>query len=163
MTRFAWVKFAFPLLTALLLLGTASCSRKKAESSLSSLFRYNYYVNDGAIRDVLKSTRSKVYDRDGDGLVNCIDYTITFKKEWDVVMSPNQCEIVRNYDKGGRSKMNHLVVRVRLASDGEWLYVEPQARHNKRNYKMNDFWGARYDPKYNLFGETNYWLKECVR
>ena len=101
MTRFAWVKFAFPLLAALLLLGAASCSRKKDGPSI---FRYDYYVNDGAIRDVLKSTRSKVYDRDGDGLVNCIDYTITFKKEWDAVMPPNQCEIVRNYDKVGRSK-----------------------------------------------------------
>ena len=61
-------------------------------------------IRDGGNPGCLKSTRSKVYDRDGDGLVNCIDYTITFKKEWDAVMPPNQCEIVRNYDTVGRSK-----------------------------------------------------------
>lgn len=52
---------------------------------------------------------------------NRVDYTVTFKKEWDKVMPPNQCEVVRNYDHEGRSKMNHLFVRVRLTSDGEWL------------------------------------------
>ncbi len=151
------------LLSALLLFGAVSCSRKKSEPSLSSLFHYDYYVNDEAIRDVLKATEKKVYDRDGDGLVNCIDYTITFKKEWDKVAPPNQCEIVRNYDKDGRSKMNHLFVRVRLASDGEWLYVEPQADYKSRNYRMSDYWESMYDSKYNSFGETNYWLGECVQ
>ena len=146
-------------LTALLLFGATSCSHKKAEPSL---FYYDYYVNDEVIRDVLKATEKKVYDRDGDGLVNCIDYTVTFKKEWDKVMPPNQCEVVRNYDHEGRSKMNHLFVRVRLTSDGEWLYVEPQAKYN--NYKMSDFWGKRkYNPKYNYYEETNDWLEECVR
>lgn len=125
---------------------------------------YTYYVNDDIIHDVLCKTRSKVHDRDGDGKVNCIDYTITFKQQWDKVMPPSYCEIVRNRNTGGRSDMNHLFVRIRLTSSGQWLYIEPQARSNKYNYKMSDFWGyPRYDPQYNNYGETSYWLGECRR
>ena len=44
-----------------------------------------------------------------------------------------------------------------------WTSTGPQAHYNKNNYKMSDFWGARYDPKYNNDGETNDWLEECVQ
>lgn len=126
--------------------------------------RYLYNQNDGKLRQVLRTTRAKVYDRDGDGLVNCIDYTITFKKEWDKVLPPCNCEIVRNYRKEGfREIMNHLFVRVKLPGSSTWIYVEPQARAEYDNYIMGDFWSVRYDPKYNNLGETYFWLGECRR
>ena len=126
---------------------------------------YDYYVNDGIIRDVLRTTARKVYDRDGDGEVNCIDYTLTFKKEWNKSMPPAQCEIMRNY-RPTRIKsagMNHLFVRVKMTSGGKWLYIEPQASYTGYNYKMSDFWDWKYDPNYNCYGETFYWLGECKR
>lgn len=144
----------------LVLFGGIAYSRK----SEPSIYRSGYYVNDDAIRAVLKATRRKVYDRDGDGVVNCIDFTITFKKEWDKVMPPNQCEIVRCYNVEGRGTMNHLFMRVRLERDGEWLYVEPQARYYRNNYCMSDFWGfPMYNPRYNFYEETDIWLSECVQ
>ena len=125
---------------------------------------YDYYVNDSCIRNTLRATARKVYDRDGDGKVNCIDYTLTFKKEWNKTLPPAQCEIVRNYKKvGWCTIMNHLFVRVRLTPGGKWLYIEPQAEYTMYNYKMSDYWGCRYDPSYNRLGETSYWLGECKR
>lgn len=123
-----------------------------------------YYVNDKMITSTLKATRRKVYDRDGDGKVNCIDYTLTFKKEWDKKYPPRQCEIVRNYNVTNKPGMNHLFVRVRLSPFGEWLYIEPQAYYTRHNYKMVDYWGyPKYDPLFNNYGETRYWMGECIR
>jgi hypothetical protein len=123
-----------------------------------------YYVNDKMITSTLKQTRRKVYDRDGDGKVNCIDYTLTFKKEWDKKYPPRQCEIVRNYNVSKKPGMNHLFVRVRLSPFGEWLYVEPQAYYTRHNYKMVDYWGyPKYDPLFNYYGETQYWMGDCIR
>ena len=42
-------------------------------------------------------------------------------------------------------------------------FYEPQADYKKRNYRMSEFWGSRYAPKYDIFGETKYWLGECVQ
>lgn len=127
---------------------------------------YDYYVNDSAIRNTLRSTFRKVHDRDGDGIVNCIDYTLTFKQEWDKSNPPNFCEIVRNYHAGKTkgTSMNHLFIRVKMSMGGNWLYIEPQAMYNGYNYKMDDYWGwPKYNPKYNIYGETFMWMHECIR
>lgn len=125
---------------------------------------YDYYVNDSVITDKLRSTHNHVYDRDLDGEVDCVDYSITFKQEWDKDMPPDYCQIVRNYRKGFFSSMNHLFIRVKLTEGGKWLYIEPQARYNKRNYRMSDFWGSpKYNPRYNNYGETFYWMSLCKR
>lgn len=122
---------------------------------------YDYYMNDGEIRAVLRSTHRHVHDCDLDGRVDCCDYTLQFKKEWDKVMPPDQCEIVRNYQKRAGTTtpvMNHLFVRVRLTPAGKWLYIEPQANQYSNRYKMEDYWGNRYSSRYNNHGETSYWL-----
>ena len=122
-------------------------------------------VSYSDIRKVLKLTGERVHDRDGDGKVNCIDYTLTFKKEWDRILPASRCEIVRNYHETRlkSTSMNHLFVRVKLDTYGEWIYVEPQASYDSSNYRMSDFWGVKYNPSYNNYGETAYWLAECRR
>jgi hypothetical protein len=122
-------------------------------------------VSYSDIRKVLKLTGEKVHDRDGDGKVNCIDYTLTFKKEWDRILPASRCEIVRNYHETRlkSTSMNHLFVRVRLDTHDGWIYVEPQARYDSSDYKMSDYWGMKYNPSYNNYGETAYWLAECRR
>ena len=97
-------------------------------------------------------------DVNRDGLVDCIDYSIFFKQVWDILY-PNkryECEIVRNVNK--ITGMNHLFVRVWYYTD--WIYIEPQA--DLKYYLMQDVWGDKYDPKYNILGETNKWLKEGI-
>ena len=121
------------------------------------------YTRDQPIRQVLMLTEHKVYDRDGDGEINCIDYTLTFKKEWDKRYPSSHCEIVRNYRQGWFSQMNHLFIRVKLDSFGPWIYIEPQPHYYNNNYIMSDIWGSRYKPYYNCYDETGYWLSECKR
>ncbi len=152
-------------LLVLFIAGTIFCFGAAIKLSAEPVYvHHDYYVNDGIIRDKLRSTHRHVHDRDVDGLVNCIDYTLTFKEEWDKDMPPNHCQIVRNYQKTVFAKMNHLFVRVKLSDTGKWLYIEPQAKYERRNYKMSDYWGwPKYNPQYNKLGETVYWMSLCRR
>ena len=137
-----------------------------AKPQPASYLRYDYYENDGEIRSILRITHRNVHDCDLDGKVNCCDYSMQFKKEWDKMFSPYDCELVRNYwKKAGAKKpvMNHLFVRVRLTPGGKWLYVEPQAKYDSSSYKMEDYWGKRYNSRYNQYGETTYWLNTWRR
>jgi len=94
-------------------------------------------------------------DVNNDGKVNCIDYAITYKVWWDTNNpgSAYRCEIVRNVNKA--SGMNHLFVRVRN-KEHVWIYIEPQ-----QGCTMEEFWGTRYNPVFNIYGETEYWLKQA--
>ena len=104
----------------------------------------------------LKETHANIKDTNGDGKVNCTDYAITFKKEWDKKYKPEDCEIVRNENTEG--DFHHLFVRCK--KDGEWLCVEPQAK--TRQYSMDIHWtDKQYKKDLNIYGETDYWLAKC--
>lgn len=101
---------------------------------------------DKKIRQTLKQL--KVYDVNGDGKVDCIDYSNVFKNTWEKTESPYTCELVWN--KNPSSGMNHLFVRVE-SPEVDWVYVEPQSFY-KENYLMKDSWEKEYDPDYNMDG-----------
>lgn len=108
------------------------------------------------ILDTLDKTFKYTDDLNKDGLVNCIDYAITFKLLWDKQYDPKNCEIVRNVS----GSMNHLFIRVRQYSTQPWECIEPQAaKRDITRYFMEDFWDT-YNPIYNIYGETEQWLKE---
>ena len=151
-------RFAIVVLILLFIMCVGKCSQLYARDAKKS----EYYKNDDQIRKILLLTAQKVYDRDNDHEVNCIDYTLTFKEEWDKKYKYGWCEIVRNYNPRGIYRMNHLFVRVKLSSTGPWLYVEPQGKYYG-DYSMNDVWGWKYIPYYNYYGETEMWLLESVR
>lgn len=109
------------------------------------------------LNKVLSETHYYVKDVDKNGKVNCIDYAITFKNFWDWIAPDGysiNCEIVRNVNKN--KNFNHLFVRVRDNSRSDWEYVEPQGSIEK--YRMEDYWGNRYDASCNIYGETYIWL-----
>ena len=110
------------------------------------------------ILSVLKSSQANVYDCDGDGLVNCLDYACMFKLTWDR-MYPNQkerCELVRN--KNG--EFHHLFAIVHNCT-GDDIEVETWAK-NQNIYFMSDNWSYdKYDPAYNIYGETERWMRTC--
>lgn len=110
------------------------------------------------ILDILDKTYKYVTDINDDGLVNCIDYSITFKRLWDKQYNSKDCEIVRNKS----SSMNHLFIRVRQYGGRPWECIEPQAaKKDITKYFMEDFWSsAEYNPLFNIYGETDKWLKE---
>ena len=121
------------------------------EASYAGKYRKN-------ILDTLDKTNKYAIDVNNDGEINCIDYTCIFKVLWDKSFDNNDCEIVRNKSL----TMNHLFIRVRQYSGRPWECIEPQAaKKDITRYFMEDFWSAReYNPVYNIYGETDLWLKE---
>lgn len=102
---------------------------------------------------VMKYNQNKPRDLNKDGLVNCIDYTLNFKLNWDKCFPDikDECQIIRN--RNFITGMNHLFIKV-----GD-TFVEPWA-WNPNYFRMEDNWDSTYNPKYNIYGETEHWLKE---
>lgn len=110
---------------------------------------------------LLVETEYNVSDRNCDGQVNCIDYSLTFKELYDnavAIMYRRDCEIVRNVNN--KTGMNHLFVRVKTKT-GVWVHVETQ--YVMGSFIMFDVWKDQYNPRYNKYGETKYWLKRKIK
>lgn len=106
------------------------------------------------IVNTMTTSQMCVTDFDKDGKINCIDYTISFKLTWDKFYPDlkHKCTIIRNVNP--RSGMNHLFIKV-----GD-QFVEPWS-YNINKYTMEDnWWNGSYDPRYNIYGETQRWLNE---
>ena len=81
-----------------------------------------------------------------------------FKIVWDrnYPRLSSHCTIVRNVN--WKTEMNHLFVFVQ-DDTGMNIAVEP-GTFDPEIYKMEDVWEEKYDPLYNNYGETKYWLSE---
>lgn len=137
-----------------------------------ALFPESY--DDYVVRRVLALAHPQVRDVNGDGVINCVDYAVCFKKQWDELYVPDYCEIVRNVNKTPGSDFNHLFVRCWV--NGRWLYVEPQAKVDGP-YDMYEVWYREYNRKYghnktearkygynmfwNVYGETDKWMSSA--
>lgn len=114
----------------------------------------DYYDEDEWIVDILEQTHERVKDINEDGLVNCIDYSITFKKLWDLKYPRNCCEIIRNFNV--YTGWHHLFISVRGTERARWLFIEPQG--TRYNYRMEDYWKDKFNATYNVYYETSMWL-----
>lgn len=110
-----------------------------------------------AVQELLKKSQPNITDINADGLVNCIDYTLSFKLLWDYYFPDNrdQCQIIRNYNPG---HMNHLFVAIKYR--GNWYFIETWTKILDE-LLVDDIWGKDYNPLYNVWGETNQWLDEA--
>lgn len=117
---------------------------------------------DEHIEYVMHKVKTYVHDINGDGLVNCIDHAVLFKIYWDEKY-PNQktsCIIIRN-KKPAPYKMHHLFIGIDTGH--QIIEVEPRAKNYKK-YLMADNWSTKYyNRNYNIYWETNKWLKEYKR
>jgi hypothetical protein len=105
-------------------------------------------VPDRKDPEILKTcqfVRSCMYDINGDGKLNCIDYSLIFHNNWPTA------RIIRNVNTF--TGMNHLFVSV----DG--VCIEPQA--TTMNYTMRDVWGYKYNSMYNE-DETEFWERKAL-
>ena len=123
-------------------------------------FVFPYLVNgedsqSNNIKNTLRQTTYNIRDVNDDAKINCLDVAIVFKHMWDKSNIPDECELVRNLSKD----FNHLFVRIKT-KDG-WVYVEPGAHYYGciNQYKMKVFWEKTYNPRYNIYNETEYWMK----
>lgn len=107
------------------------------------------------IYDTLERTHSHVTDINYDGKVNCIDYAVTFKREWDKKYPSRNCQIMRNCNTF--TGWHHLYVRVKLFdNDYYWTYVEPQG--SRSDYDMFTYWGSKYNTQFD-HEETRIWYR----
>jgi hypothetical protein len=104
--------------------------------------------NDKRIRDTIAKVHDNLYDVNGDGKTNCVDYSNLF-----YYYSPFKYnDVVVNYNRN--SGFNHMFNAVKI--DGQIVYVEPQAK-TPRSYDLQEFWGSQYNAVYNQLNNTR-WL-----
>lgn len=119
---------------------------------LSALPRARPDKNDSDIINTLTLTHRYIKDINNDSTINCIDYAVSFKYWWDKYYNKNRCIFVRNYN--WKTGFHHLFVKV------DDVLVEPWCS-NKYMYLMEDNWSNKYNPKYNIEGETK-WMEELI-
>ncbi|MBQ7538117.1 MAG: hypothetical protein IJT42_04050 [Treponema sp.] len=128
-----------------------------AERVIRSRKQISDRTNDKIIR-TLREAQSCIYDYNDDGLINCIDYACLFKLTWDKKFpaEKSRCSLIRNLQHG---KMNHLFAQVQ-DENSCWIEIEPWT-YNLSQYLMTEIWtGNQYNPKFNHYGETEYWISQ---
>lgn len=110
---------------------------------------------DDMVRTVIVATHKNVYDMDGDRAINCQDYTIMFKWQWEQMypLYKNNVQITHNLN--WKVGMNHLFITL-FADDGRY-YIEPQGTPDR--YIMKDVWGNDFDPGKNKICDRNFWFR----
>lgn len=106
----------------------------------------------------IKLAQKYVKDLNGDGKINCIDYACSFKLIWDAIYpeQADDCIIIRNHSL----TLNHLYVGV--YENNSLIFVEPWT-NNPELYDMQTIWGAKWNPRFNKYDETDKWLKAAGR
>lgn len=108
----------------------------------------------------LRQSQAQVADFNGDGEINCVDFSCSFKATWDKMFPDlkDDCKLVRN--KNPINGMHHLFATV---DDGTGTEIEVETwAFYPDIYDMQRNWpNERYDRKYNIYGETKRWMREC--
>ena len=104
-------------------------------------------VQEQAVIDrAVRAVKETVFDINGDGLVNCIDYAIMF------CMLHPQSTIVLN--KNPHTGMNHLFNGIQTSIG--YIHIDPQ-----NGKTMEETWGSKYDQRYNE-NRTRYYIMELM-
>lgn len=123
---------------------------------LTASIPYTNQSDIDEISTVLAATHSQLRDVNKDNKINCIDYSVLFKVEWDKRYNPKRCQIIRNYNV--LTSWHHLFVRIK-SSYNEWVYIEPQSAGAVMTPAQ--YWGDDYSPYWNSNDETAIWLQMC--
>ena len=89
-----------------------------------------------------------VDDMNGDGLINCIDYSLMFRRLYG-----NDARLMVNYNP--KTGMNHMYIKL-VYPEGRLVSVDPQGTTDK--WLMKTIWGKQYDPAFST-DETNKYRK----
>lgn len=103
------------------------------------------------IMDALRYVHETIRDVNGDGLINCIDYTVRF---YEVVPGT---KIYRSSDP----IFNHLFVLARDESHLGYQFIEPQ-HYSDDKYLMREVWGNKIMDSVHIY-EEKYWTKFATR
>ena len=102
-------------------------------------------------------------DVDGDGIVNCIDYSVAFKRAWD---NMNSCQGQALLVWNDRYVFNHMFVAIKDRKTNVWYNIEPQAaiKSGTTRYMMGDYWpSTEYNTIYNIYDKDSWlWTKSLT-
>lgn len=116
---------------------------------------YDDYL-DACIRDTLRQTYKLIYDLDGDGRIDCVDYSVAFHVLWYKKYGYNGvCYLTVN--QFSPTGMNHMFITIIYG--GREYHIEPQ-RHESA-YIMEKVWGSKYDSRYDKYPSYHYWYQVC--
>jgi len=113
-------------------------------------------ITESKIIRVLDETHRNVYDMNDDHEVNCQDFTVMFIYLWAKIYPDDSKSAQIVFNRNFNTGMNHLFVSVR--SGKKVFYIEPQG--NSRCYRMEHFWGDRYDPGFNREIRKSFWYAQ---
>jgi hypothetical protein len=89
------------------------------------------YTEDLTVNETLKRTHALICDMNDDNIINCIDYSLLFRKIYG-----KEVQLIIN------TKMNHMLVAIKGQP------IEPQG--NSTNWAPAAFWGKQYDSVFNI-------------
>lgn len=116
---------------------------------------YDDYL-DSHIRDILRQTYELIYDLDGDGSIDCVDYSVAFHVLW-YMKYPYDGVCYLTVNQHSPTGMNHMFITI-CYGGREW-HIEPQ-RHES-SYIMEHVWGSKYDSRYDKYPSYHYWYQVC--
>lgn len=127
-------------------------------------------ANERLIAWVISESREKLRDVNGDGKVNCVDYSVVFKETWDRICwaRKERCGFVVN--KNPVSGWNHMFISIQnVYWPWDMVKVEPQANVNpymndKSSLYVERYWGDKYNPVYDKrhFSQYKWVLDKCA-
>lgn len=135
-------------------------------SSIKQELRQQQVNDDDMLYWILRAQRLYLRDVNRDGKIDCIDYTVSFKRMWDDAFQyrgwQQDCIIMQNNNPN--NGFNHAFIMVRqFRYPFGYVCIEPQA-NNLNNIYMKDYWGDKYDPAYDTYDyeKIKYWYDKCI-
>jgi len=121
--------------------------------------REEFYKVYNLLNDALAMEK----DMNGDGRITCIDNAIIFYNLWVSRYGKDTVRLVVNrnpntsWDYEGPYVMNHIYAQVFV--EKHWVRIETTGNM----FYVEDAFDERYDPKYDIYDEQDYWIWRAAR
>ena len=117
------------------------------------------------VKNLLNDALAMEKDINGDGRITCIDNAIIFYNLWVARYGKNTVRLVVNrnpnpsWDYEGPYVLNHIYAQVFV--EKHWVKIETTGRTS--SLYVEDAWDEKYDPKYDIYDEQDYWIWRSAR
>ncbi len=120
------------------------------------------------INKVLLKSQKKVHDVDRNGEISCLDYAVTFYRQWAIWGTTiDDVRLIVNRNPNtlhGPYILNHIFMEIRFWSDIthqiERFKLDSNSVKFGKIYTPEEVFGKLYDPAYDIRNEQSLWLKK---
>ena len=121
------------------------------------------------INDTLQASRKKVHDVDRNGEISCLDYAVTFYRQWAIWgTTTDDVKLIVNRNPNtlhGPYILNHIFMEIRFWSDIthqiEYFKLDSNSVKFGKIYTPAEVFGKLYDPAYDIRNEQKLWLSKA--